>query len=356
MKWNFLQNLFGKPKTDNSGPGQQEYELDEPTSDTKVLLERAKKKIKSKNYEGALIDVNSILSIDTNSFEACQAYMERSTIKGKLKDSIGSKEDLDTALLILKKLDKGLKSHDKGLAKFNEGDYKGAIKHFSDSISNGIVLGQTYHLRGLSKKYADDFRGAVIDLSKVIDSFPEYEEVFDAYYVRGKIRYHKLDDLDGALADFDEAINLKPKDADIYVSRAILKNSIDDKVGAMADYNKAIELNPNNAETFFSRALFQMSSENRLEAIGDLDIVIQIGLSDDANVSMVDAYSMRGSAKLILGKYEDAIKDYDKAIELEPENGRTYFERGEAYLLLKNNDKAAEDKFMAIKLGYEEED
>lgn len=353
MKWNFLQNLFGKTKTDSSESEQQDHELDEPTSDTKVLLERAKKKTKSKNYQGALEDISSILSIEPNNI---YAFMERSTIKGKLKDSIGSKEDLDTAGVLLKKLDRGLKANDKGLAKFNESDYKGAIKHFNDAISNGIDLGQTYHLRGLSKKYIDDFKGAVIDLSKVIDSFPEYAEIFEAYYIRGKIRYHKLDNIDGALEDFNEAIKLKPKDADIYVSRAILKNSIEDNDGAMADYNKAIELNPKDAETFFSRALLHMSPENYLEAIKDLDMVIKLGLSNDDSVSMFDAYSMRGTSKLLLTNYEEAIKDFDKAIELEPENGKAYFDRGEAYLLLKNNEQAAEDKFMAIKLGYEEED
>lgn len=353
MKWNFLQNLFGKATRGFSESGQQDLKLDEPTSDTKVLLERAKKKTKSKNYQGALDDINTILSIEPNNIDA---YMERSTIKGKLNDSKGSKEDLDTAGVLIKKLDRGLKAHHKGLSKFDESDYKGAIKHFNDAISNGIDLGQTYHLRGLSKKYIEDFRGALIDLSKVIDSFPEYGEIFEVYYIRGKIRYHKLDDIDGALEDFNEAININPKADNVYISRANLKNSIDDVEGTMSDYNNAIELNPKKAQTFFSRALLYMSLESYSEAITDLDAALKLGLSDKDSVSLFDAYSMRASCKLFSKKYSDAISDFDKTIELEPQNGEAYFERGEAWKIIGDNQKAAEDKFMAIKLGYEKED
>jgi tetratricopeptide (TPR) repeat protein len=350
MKWNFLQNLFGKTKIDGSEAGKQEYERDEPTSDTKVLLERAKNKTKSKNYQSALDDINNILSIEPNNISA---YMERSTVRRKLKDEIGAAEDFEYAGVLLKKLDKGLKAYQKGLDKYNASDFKEAIKYFSDAISSNVDTSGAYYYRGLSKRYNGDYRAALPDFNKAIEIKPDYTE---AYFDRAKIKYHKLDDIDGALQDFNQAILLNPKDADLYVSRAILKNSINDDEGAMRDYNNAIELNPEDGETYFSRALLHMDVENYLESIKDFDIVIKIGLSEDDSVSMFDAYSMRGASKLLSRNYEEAIKDFDKAIELEPENGKTFFDRGEAYLLLGKNDQAAEDKFMALKLGYEEVD
>lgn len=348
MKWNFLQNLFGKTKTGGSESGQQELELDEPTSDTKVLLERAKQNIKSKNYQGALDDINNILSIDPNNISA---YMERSTVKRKLKDEIGATEDFEYAGVLLKKLDKGLKAYQKGLDKYNASDFREAIKHFSDAISFNVDTSGAYYYRGLAKRYNGDYRAALPDFNKAIEIKPDYTE---AYYDRAKIKYHKLDDIDGALEDFNQAILLNPKDADLYVSRAILKNSIDNYEGAMRDYNKAIDLNPKDGETYFSRALMHMDIENYADGIKDFDIVIKLGLSADASVSIFDAYSMRGNAKLLSMDYEAAIIDFNKAIELEPNDGRIYFDRSEALLFLGKNEQAAQDKLKASSLGYEE--
>lgn len=348
---NFFQKLFGKSKSADVQVGQHEKEQEESTSDVKILAERAKKKIKKNDLASAGKDIEAILKIDPNSIEG---YLVRSDLKKKQRDEIGAKEDFEHAGVLLKRLDKGLMSHEKGLAKFNESDYKAAIKHFNDAVSFNIELGQTYHLRGLSKKYTGDYRGAVIDLNRVIDMHPGYEEISDIYYDCGKIKYYKLNDNEGALKDYNQAIKIRPTNAAIYFSRAILKKSMDDNDGALEDYRKSIELNPSDAETFFSRALLYMSLENYSEAITDLDTVIKLGLSDEDSVSLFDAYAMRASCKLFLNKYSEAMNDFDKTIEIEPQNGKAYFERGEAWLLIGDNQKAAEDKFMAIKLGYEE--
>src|SRR5271170_6283914 len=46
-------------------------------------------------------------------------------------------------------------------------------------------------------------------------------------------------DLDGALADYNHAIELDPKNAVAYDDRGLLKQNKGDNDGALADYNKA---------------------------------------------------------------------------------------------------------------------
>src|SRR5690349_203261 len=106
MKLNFLQNLFGKTKTDSSESAQPTLKTDEPTSDTKILLERAKKKLSSRNYESALADINKALEIEPIDFTA---LFERSKIKREMKDIIGADEDDEAALVFMKKKERGLK-------------------------------------------------------------------------------------------------------------------------------------------------------------------------------------------------------------------------------------------------------
>ena len=43
---------------------------------------------------------------------------------------------------------------------------------------------------------------------------------------------------------------------------------------------------------------------------------------------LVSAYTNRGTAKRELGKYHEAILDYDKAIELDPQLAQAYYNRG----------------------------
>ena len=51
-------------------------------------------------------------------------------------------------------------------------------------------------------------------------------------------------DLDGALADFNRAIELKPDEAALYVNRGQVKWGQKDADGALADFNRAVDLKP----------------------------------------------------------------------------------------------------------------
>ncbi|HWB59315.1 MAG TPA: tetratricopeptide repeat protein, partial [Chthoniobacteraceae bacterium] len=51
-------------------------------------------------------------------------------------------------------------------------------------------------------------------------------------------------DHDGAIADYDRAIELDSKFADAYYDRALAKKAKGDQEGASADFNKAHALNP----------------------------------------------------------------------------------------------------------------
>src|SRR5258705_124712 len=97
-----------------------------------------------------------------------------------------------------------------------------------------------------------------------------FGDVANEYINRGNARYGK-GDLDGALADYDKAIELNPKDALAYYNRGNVKDKTGDVDGALADYGKAIKLKPKDALAYYNRG-------NAKYRKGDLD-----GALADAN-------------------------------------------------------------------------
>lgn len=71
-------------------------------------------------------------------------------------------------------------------------------------------------------------------------------------------------DLDGALADYTEAIRLNPTDFFAFNNRANVRRDKGDLAGAVADYTEAVRLEPDYAAAYTNRGLVQ-------ERMGDLE-------------------------------------------------------------------------------------
>ena len=64
------------------------------------------------------------------------------------------------------------------------------------------------------------------------------------------------------------------------------------------------------------------------------------------------AYINRGVAYYSKGQYDQAISDYNKALEINPRYAEAYNNRGDAYLGKGQYDKSWEDVHKAQDLGY----
>jgi tetratricopeptide (TPR) repeat protein len=73
-------------------------------------------------------------------------------------------------------------------------------------------------------------------------------ESFERAYTR-----QSQGDIEGAIADYDEAIRRNPNHASAFNNRAITRSDQGDVEGAMADYDEAIRLDPNDADAFNNR-------------------------------------------------------------------------------------------------------
>ena len=92
-----------------------------------------------------------------------------------------------------------------------------------------------YYNRGIDKKRAGDYYGAIEDYNKAIQLNPRYA---NAYINRGNAK-SKLNDEYGAIADYNKAIELNPTESLAYKNRGISKENLGDLKGACADWREA---------------------------------------------------------------------------------------------------------------------
>ncbi len=118
--------------------------------------------------------------------------------------------------------------------------------------------------------------------------------------------------MDRAIADYDQAIRLSPKDVGAYVGRGTAYATKGETDRAIADYDQAIRLDPNIVATYGQRGFvyFNMGAYDR--AIADANEAIRLDPNEASH------YIARGAAFEKRGDTAQARADYEKALELSP--------------------------------------
>jgi tetratricopeptide (TPR) repeat protein len=174
--------------------------------------------------------------------------------------------------------------------------------------------------RGLARQAKGDLDGAIADYNRAIELDPKVPYVYD---YRGFARRDK-GDLDGAIADYNTAIELDPHDANGYHNRALSKQTKGDWDGALADFDRAIELVPSEPHACNNRGLVKQAKGDWDGALLDFNRAVELEPKD------AHAYYNRAFIKRTKGNLDGALADYDKAIEFNPQDTNVYYDRGVA--------------------------
>jgi tetratricopeptide (TPR) repeat protein len=115
---------------------------------------------------------------------------------------------------------------------------------------------EDYFNRGAAHVDHKDYESAVADFTEAIRLKPDFAE---AYYARGGA-YLCAEDYDKAIADFTGAIRLKPGYAEAYDYRSAAYFFREDYAQAIADLEAVLAIKPNNAEAKVMLELARMMS------------------------------------------------------------------------------------------------
>ncbi len=110
----------------------------------------------------------------------------------------------------------------RGVVKYQNKDYKGAIKDYTLAIKitkyENSTLAQAYGNRGVAKYFAGQLKSALKDFNKVFEIDPNLPNIDQIYFNRGLCRYD-LGDKAGADEDYNKARKLNPKRKYIYYDK-----------------------------------------------------------------------------------------------------------------------------------------
>lgn len=170
------------------------------------------------------------------------------------------------------------------------------------------------------------------------------------------------------------------KVAENYLCRGIFSSLLHQYNDALDDFNQALKLDSKSMMSYFSRANCRVKMVELLESVPDLsqDISVPIGntqqkpvekkefltdyndiLRDYQTCNKLDAkfpfaWYNQGYVLCKLGRYEEAVKCFDKAIEFQPDFAEAYYNRGLTQIYLDHINTGALDLSKAGELGIED--
>ncbi|HEX2910177.1 MAG TPA: tetratricopeptide repeat protein [Chloroflexia bacterium] len=132
-----------------------------------------------------------------------------------------------------------------------------------------------------------------------------------------------------AIKALESALLLVPDMASAYYNLGITWESMGNFENALHSYNKAIELEPHDAEAYFRRGGVWFQLEDFEKTLADATKTIEL---HQGNI-LTGPYIARGLALYRLERYQEALKDFNKALEADPrEAAEAFFYRALVYI------------------------
>ncbi len=171
---------------------------------------------------------------------------------------------------------------------------------------------------------------------------------------RTSVKAEKEEILREAIVFHDKAIELNSGDASLYDSRAYTHEELGDFEKALADLDQMIKVSPNQPYlTNWRRGQLLSNLQRYTDAVAEYreGLTLVEALKGDKELPLNDFRTHIGKNLALDGKFDEAFAMFDLALNVPRPSYITYYERGLAYLLKGDKDKAEADLRRSIELG-----
>ncbi|GAA6025966.1 hypothetical protein JCM11491_002962 [Sporobolomyces phaffii] len=185
-----------------------------------------------------------------------------------------------------------------------------ALSLYSEAIAQGIseprLKAEAYNMRATFKFIMSDAQGALADL----DEATRVDDRSAQSWVKKASVHMELGRPDDAMKDFETALAVDPDNADVFYHRGQVYFITGDFSKAMAEYRQSSALDPQFIFSHIQLAVAQYKAGETEKAMHQFRRLIR------DNDKSPEVYNYYGELLLDQGKFDDAVENFDKSIEL----------------------------------------
>ncbi|MDR1147698.1 MAG: hypothetical protein LBK66_03625 [Spirochaetaceae bacterium] len=215
------------------------------------------------------------------------------------------------------------------------------------------VLEETYCLQAASELDATDYIAA----KKSITSAMQYTHD-NKTLVRLLIKRAETNELLGAYAnamsDYDKALSIDNANIYIYEKRSLLCIRNKEYDAALHDCNAILGFDSNNVLAIYYKGIILEKQGDIFKAQDLVHEALRLNPEPELrrrmdirlqaiNIKIAEYYESCGDKYLMAKDYNNAYREYSKAIDTIPSNGKLFMKRGDTSRLLNNNENAKKD-------------
>ncbi|REJ43634.1 MAG: tetratricopeptide repeat protein [Microcystis flos-aquae DF17] len=224
-----------------------------------------------------------------------------------------------------------------------------AIKAFDEAIKqndpDNVYL--AWYGKGLALFELSKYQTAIEALQQAINTLPKGEDLknfHSSILQQQSVVYRYLENYEQALTVINQAISLVPNNPNHYNEKWGVLSELKRYDEGLAAINQAIHLAP-RAAWYGNRGVLYYNQQKYELALSDYSKAI------DINPNLADAYNNRGNLYKDLQKYDLALSDYSKAIDINPNDALAYNNRGNLYYNQQKYELALSDYSKAIDIN-----
>lgn len=348
--------------------------LEADPENTQALRIKAKALLAMKKPAQAIEFLDKVISISGNDPDA---YYLRAIARKETNDFKACESDLLKVVEIQPA--NGEAWYELGNVAFRTGRKETAIEYYNKALEHNPNHQQAFNNRGWVMGQLGRFGEAIEDFTKAL----EIEPKFLAALKNRAWANAKAGKIDSTIKDYAAILKQEPENREIRIALSKLlmqkgedkaalkemenalvqvseKNQDPDEFKISAElayragefekalefYSKAINLDKNNPDLLMARSVVYIKTKNYEQAVKDLRNALQYVKEDRESKVRYEL----GKAYLIDWKLKEAIEQFDKTLELTPDNGLAYANRGVAHKEIGNLKKSEKDLKKALEL------
>ena len=225
---------------------------------------------------------------------------------------------------------------------FEEGRYAEAVERYTETIAIDPAAELAHNNMGVALETMGKYEEAVREYEKAIKINPRYEI---AWFNMGNSLF-SVGRRKEAMEAYEKAVEINPDYLDAHVAKCNVLMSLGRKRAAIRYCEKIVERHE-TPEYLEAKAFVFEEADKYDKALETLDTALSFGPS-------AEIYNAKGNLLTLMERYEEAIENYNIALELETKNEEIWNNKGYAFFMIGLYDEAIAcyDRSIEINPGY----